>query len=211
MIGFERVLILSPHTDDGEFGCAGSVARLIEEGREVYYTTFSICEDSVPEGFPKDILETEVKRATEVLGIKSENLIIYKYPVRYHPQNRQAILEDIIQLRKEINPGLVFLPLPQDVHQDHRTVAEEGIRAFKHSSILGYEIPWNNLSVRSQLFVSLEQRHLDRKIEALGQYKSQSQRYYMDEEFVRALGRLRGGQVGVRYAEMFEVIRWIIR
>jgi LmbE family N-acetylglucosaminyl deacetylase len=211
MKSFRKVLILSPHTDDGELGCGGSVAKLVEEGSEVYYAAFSICEDSVPPGFPKDILETEVKQATKVLGIKPENLIIYKYPVRYHPQNRQAILEDIIRLKKEINPDLVFLPLPQDVHQDHRTVAEEGIRAFKYSSILGYELPWNDLSVRSQFFISLEQRHLDRKTEALGQYKSQGHRHYMDEEFMKALARLRGGQIGVRYAEMFEVIRWIMR
>lgn len=211
MMSFERVLILSPHTDDGELGCGGSIARLIEEGRDMYWAAFSMCEESVPEGFPKDILETEVKQATRALGIKPEKLIIYRYPVRYHPQNRQAILEDMIQLKKEINPDLVFLPLPQDIHQDHRTVAEEGIRAFKHSSILGYEMPWNNLSVRSQLFVSLEQQHLDKKIEALQQYKSQSQRYYMDQEFVKALARLRGAQIGVRYAEMFEVIRWIMR
>ncbi len=211
MMSFERVLILSPHTDDGEFGCGGSIVRFIEEGWEVYYAAFSICEDSVPEGLPRDILETEVKQATEVLGIKPENLIIYKYPVRYHPQNRQDILEDMIKLKKEIRPDLIFLPLLQDIHQDHRTVAEEGIRAFKDSSILGYELPWNNFMIRSQLFVSLKQRHLEKKMEALSLYKSQNQRYYMDEEFMKSLARLRGGQISARYAEMFEVIRWIIR
>ena len=66
----KRILILAPHTDDGELGCAGTVARLIEEGNRIYQIAFSICEDSVPEGFPKEILGVELRNATKILGIK---------------------------------------------------------------------------------------------------------------------------------------------
>ena len=64
-----RVLAISTHTDDVELGAGGTVARWIEEGKEVFYVAFSIAEESVPEGLPKDILEQEVREATRVLGI----------------------------------------------------------------------------------------------------------------------------------------------
>ena len=63
----QRILVLAPHTDDGEFGCGGSIAKFINEGRQVYYVAFSTAEKSVPAGMPKDILKVEVKEATRLL------------------------------------------------------------------------------------------------------------------------------------------------
>ena len=73
----EKILILAPHTDDGELGCGGSIARFIEEGKNVFYAAFSTAEKSVDPKFPNNILEIEVKAATKKLGIKRENLFIY--------------------------------------------------------------------------------------------------------------------------------------
>jgi LmbE family N-acetylglucosaminyl deacetylase len=56
---------LAPHTDDGELGAGGFISKLVDEGAEVFYMAFSTAEESVPEGFPKDILKTEVKAATK--------------------------------------------------------------------------------------------------------------------------------------------------
>ena len=81
----KRVLILAPHTDDGEFGCGGTIAKLIEEGHEVYYAAFSACQQSVLPQFPSDILITEVKAATKILGIKPENLILFDFAPKKHP------------------------------------------------------------------------------------------------------------------------------
>ena len=71
-----RILVLAPHTDDGEFGCGASIAKFVEKNIEVYYVAFSTAEESVPPGFPKDILKTEVKEATKILKIKTNNLIL---------------------------------------------------------------------------------------------------------------------------------------
>ena len=74
MNNISTVLVLGPHTDDGEFGCGATIARFIEEGKDVHYITFSACEESVPEEFDKEILLKEVKTASSILGIKKENL-----------------------------------------------------------------------------------------------------------------------------------------
>jgi len=206
-----RILVLAPHTDDGEFGCGGSIAKFIEEGKDVFYVAFSIAEDSVSEGYPRNILEIEMRVATKILGINPSNLIIYKFQVRKLNYVRQELLEEFVKIRNKISPDLVFIPSPNDLHQDHYTVAIEGMRAFKQISILGYELPWNNITFHTQSFIKLEERHIIKKIEALKAYKSQQDRFYANEEFIRSLAITRGTQISARYAEAFEVIRLVIR
>lgn len=206
-----KVLILAPHTDDGEFGCGATISKLISQGKEVFYVSFSSCEQSVPEGLPPDILSKEVREATKVLGIKPSNLILLNYSVRKFPEFRQEILEDMVKLNAQINPDLVFLPSSNDTHQDHSTISNEGFRAFKKTTILGYEVPWNNLSFTTNAFSMLNEEHIVSKINALKCYKSQAQRAYANEEFIRSLAITRGTQIGGRYAESFEVIRSIIK
>jgi N-acetylglucosamine malate deacetylase 1 len=208
---FKKAFILAPHTDDGELGCGGTIAKLIESGVEVFYIAFSTAEESVPDGFEKNELEFEVKRATTVLGIPEKNLLIYRFPVRKLNFSRQEILEILISLRSEHNPDLIFLPSLNDAHQDHKTVAEEGLRAFKNKTILGYELIWNNLKFSTDCFVSLARKHVELKVSALQEYQTQSNRPYMKDEFIRSLSRVRGVQIGCEFAETFEVIRWLIK
>ncbi len=208
---FRRVLVLSPHTDDGELGAGGTIARLCELGAEVHYAAFSTAEASVPAHLPRNILEVEVREATKELGIRAENLHVYKYEVRKLNYVRQEILEELIRLRAAHKFDLVLMPSLNDIHQDHTTVAMEGLRAFKTVTILGYELIWNNLKFETIGFVTLEEAHLRRKVSALEKYKSQSGRAYMSAEFVFSLAHARGVQIGADYAESFEIIRWIMR
>jgi LmbE family N-acetylglucosaminyl deacetylase len=145
MVG-EKILLLSPHTDDGELGCGATISKLIRQGKQVYYAAFSACEQSVLPNFPKDILISEVKAATATLGIPSENLKLFRYDVRTFNYHRQAILDDLIKLRETIQPDTVLIPSVNDIHQDHKTMAEEALRAFKFVNIFSYELPWNSLN-----------------------------------------------------------------
>ncbi len=208
---FKKVFVLAPHTDDGELGAGGTIAKLIEHGAEVYYFAFSTAEESIPEGHPSNILEIEVKNATKKLGIKKENVIIYHYKVRKLNYVRQEILEDLIRHKRKILPDLVLMPSLHDIHQDHTTIAKEGLRAFKNCTILGYELIWNNLTFNTTSFIKLEKRHIECKCDALKEYNSQDGRVYMSQEFIYSLAKTRGVQIGTEYAESFEVVRWIIQ
>ena len=208
-MGWERALVLAPHTDDGEFGCGGTMARLVEEGTDVRYVAFSIATRSLPEGFAPDTLAREVAEATAELGIPAGNLTVHDFDVRTFPDHRQEILELLIELWNEWEPDVVFQPSLHDIHQDHQTVAAEGLRAFKRTTILGYEIPWNNLDFAYQAYFSLERRHVERKAEALTKYASQQHRRYADPEYVWNLARTHGINVNREYAEVFQVYRLI--
>lgn len=210
MLGKQNILVLAPHTDDGEFGAGGSISRFLEEGATVHYAAFSTAQQSVRKGFPKNILEVEVKEATKRLGISPQNLLIYGFEVRKLNYSRQDILEILVQLKKDLNPDLVLMPSLNDLHQDHHTVSTEGLRAFKNTSVLGYELPWNNITFRTECFIRLEQRHIDNKLYALDAYNSQKTRLYSSREFIQSLAVTRGVQASLGFAEAFEVIRWII-
>lgn len=208
---FKNVLVLAPHTDDGELGAGGTINKLIENGSKVTYIAFSTAAQSVPEGFPRDILKTEVSNATRELGIMPENLIILDYEVRKLSYHRQEILEDLIKLKRNNDFDLILIPSITDIHQDHSTIAMEGIRAFKGTNIFSYELIWNNLKFNTQCFVGLTEQNLKMKQKALKQYKSQGKRDYLSEEFIRSLAISRGVQIGIKYAEVFEVVRLVNR
>jgi len=200
-------LVLAPHTDDGEFGCGGTMARLVERGVEVRYVAFSIATRSLPDGFAPDTLAREVREATAELGIPDDNLTVHDFDVRTFPDRRQEILELLVALWEEWRPDAVFQPSLHDVHQDHQTVAQEGLRAFKRTTVLGYEIPWNNFDFAYQAYIALEERHVERKAAALARYASQQHRRYSDPEYARNLARIHGINVNREYAEVFEVYR----
>jgi N-acetylglucosamine malate deacetylase 1 len=209
---FKKVLVISPHTDDGELAAGGTISKFVDEGKEVFYVSFSSCEASVPKDCPHDILKKECKEATSCLGISEKNVILLDYEVRNFLKDRQEILDGLIKLNLEIKPDLVLIPSSNDLHQDHKVISEESLRAFKKtSSIWGYEHPWNNLSFTTDVFIILDQKHIKNKIDALSRYGSQSFRTYFGEEYIKSLAHTRGVQVDSLFAETFELLRLLVK
>ncbi len=179
------------------------------EGTEFWYAAFSPCAKSIPDGFSEDVLYKELENALAHLDIPAERIKTFEFSVRDFPEHRQAILEEMIKLKAAIDPDTVFMPNSNDIHQDHQVIYEEGVRAFKNSNMLGYELPWNSFEFSSDFFVKLSKDHLDAKWSAIQEYKSQEFRKYTDRALFDGLARVRGSQVNTEYAEAFELIRWI--
>lgn len=203
-------LVLAPHTDDAEFGCGATIARLVEEGQEVWCAIFSDCHQSLPEGWDSETIVKECRLAMKQLGIPDGRAIFYDFPVRRFDEYRQAILEKLVKLNTQLAPSCIFMPCLNDLHQDHQVIAAEGLRAFRKTTVLSYEMPWNNISFETRCFVCLDERHVEKKIAAIMEYKSQSNRVYANPEFVRSLAITRGTQIGTKYAEAFQVERWVL-
>lgn len=205
----KTILVLGPHTDDGEWGCGASVAKWIEEGATVHYVAFSAAEESVPNEFPKDILRKEFVESNKALGVAFENTLALEFKVRYFPRDRQEILEEMVRLNKQIKPDLVLVPCSFDVHQDHQVISREGFRAFKKASVLGYEMPWNTRNINLTFFNVVDERHMNVKVDSLGKYASQVFRVPNYAELAWSLATVRGVQIGKKYAEAFEVLQWV--
>lgn len=187
-------LVLSPHTDDGELGCGGT---LVKWGN-AKMVAFSTCDNSE--------LASECYAACDVLGIN--DVFVGDFKRRVFEYNRQDILDKMILWRDLHNPDLVFIPSLNDIHQDHKVIADEAVRCFK-CSILSYELPWNNTDFKPRFFVGLKEEHIRLKYEALSKYKSQLEKPYFQEDFIFGQAKMRGIQIGRPYAEAFEVVRWI--
>jgi len=209
----KNVLILSPHTDDAELGCGGTIAKFIHEGKNIFWVAFSTAEESLPENLPKDTLKKEFIEVTKSLGLTADNYKIFDFKVRKLSDYRQEVLEELIKIRKIFKPDLVIGPSLNDFHQDHSVVTNEMIRAFKtRSSIICYELPWNHIEFKTQMFIKLSNDFIKTKINLMNFYKSQMEikRNYFTKEFIQGLAHTRGAQIGSEFAEAFEVIRWIL-
>lgn len=199
---FRNVLVLSPHTDDGELGAGGTMAKLVENGSKVTYFAFSA---------PRALLKKECQKSLEILGVSEFE--IFNIKVRHFPELRQQILDILYSHNKDTRVDLILTPSTTDLHQDHQTVTNEALRVFKESTILGYELPWNLIVFRENCFISLEEKHVQKKIDALWNYRSQieAERQYFNKEYLRSLMRSRGLKIGEQYAEAFEAIKLVLK
>ncbi len=205
------ILVLAPHTDDGELGCGATISKMVRNGADVHYVAFSSCKDSLPPGAEPDCLIKEMHAATAVLGIPPHNVECIDFQVRHFEDHRQEILDSMIQLNKKIHPDLVLSPSVHDIHQDHLTIANECLRAFKKITIFQYEVPWNNYTFDNQMFSCVEEIDVRKKVEAVKCYLSQEGRDYSNEGFIRGLLVTHGVQIGHQFAEVFEIPRLIVK
>lgn len=198
-----KILLLAPHADDVELGCGATVARFVEERHDILWAVFA----------PVEMLNAEHLSVIQELGLEKSKCPYFHFNTRHIFERRQELLENLLAIKSGFSPDLVIGPSLNDLHQDHRTVAEEMARAFKnYCSIICYEMPWNHISFEVQLLVKLKRRHIDKKMQMLSKFKSQLpiRGRYFSEEFNRGLSAVRGIQLGSEYAEAFEIIRWVV-
>lgn len=197
-----KILVLAPHTDDAELGCGGVISKM-----SVVHDVKVIAFSYAPLGpeYQSGNVADEFKASMEILNVVDAKVL--DYSPRTFPQHRQKILDYLWTLRNDYMPDVVFVPMRGDIHQDHQVVTEEAIRAFKHNTIFGYEMPWNNPTPSLNTFIHLSKANLLQKEKAIRQYKSQEGRVFFGDSYMSALARIRGGTAGTSYAEAFEAIR----
>ena len=196
-----KVLALSPHPDDIELAAGGTICKLKEEGHDVYIIYFSTC------GIAKEMIESVKTFFNGMFQTFNKEKVI---PKRHFPEHRQKILDYLIEAREDFKPDLIIGPSPKSIHQDHKIVGEEMIRAFKYFKIISYIHPWNRLSSSSEnnCIVELNSKHVGKKIDMLNCYKSQQEKDYFAIEYIIAKLKHDGFYTTEGFAEVFEVIRW---
>ena len=207
-----RILAIGAHGDDIELACGGTLAKAVKQGHEVTMvivtgTGFTDTNGQVIR--TSEIAEKEVKDAANVLGVS--NLHILRYQDTSVPYSVDLIndLDDIIG---NINPDIIFTHFVFDTHQDHIRTAHSTISAARNqNTILLYE-PINPsgqgyVPFRPQVYMDISQT-IDTKINSLKAHKSQYEKYTETWiEAVVARAKFRGFEMGVDYAECFEVVR----
>ena len=196
----KKILAISPHTDDIELGCGATLHK--------YRNDYEIDALAISNAQPLATGDP-VQEFYNAMEVIRANASFWNFEPRTISIHRQELLDRLWELQQERKYDIIFCPSSYDNHQDHQTIYQEVFRAFKHCTILGYEMPWNNRTFRTDVFVSLSIEDIDAKVEMLDCYKTQLERAFMCKEYVMDIARTRGLQVGKKYVESFEAIRII--
>ncbi len=197
-----RVLFIGAHPDDIELGCGALISHILPQ-TEVLCVTLS---DNQKNPLLTSLV-SEHYCSMSVLGVPKQNVIMGQFETRRFPELRQEILEYMIQLNKTFQPEIVFVHTKADIHQDHGTITEEALRAFRGTSVLGYDVLRSSYGFFPNFLVEVAEEDVECKIRALAEYKTYASKYYFDPNITRST-MIRHGALAERpYAEGFDILR----
>jgi len=198
----KRVLFLGAHPDDIELGCGALLNRIVTQ-TDVLCVTLSDNQKN------PDLLKvkSEHHSAMEILGVPSDRVVLGPFTTRVFPDSRQEILEYFLKLRKEFKPDLIFTHSRQDVHQDHNTMTDEALRAFRGITVLGFDVVRSSYGFFPHFLVEVSEENVNKKIEALAQYHTYQDRYYFNAELTRSIMVRHGALAEAAFAEGFDILR----
>ena len=198
----KRVLFLGAHPDDIELGC-GALLHHIVRHTDVWCVTLS---DNQKNPDLKNVVE-EHYEAMGVLGVPKEKIILGPFTTRIFHDSRQDILEYFLKLRQEFSPDLIFVHSKQDVHQDHLTMTDEALRAFRGITVLGFDVVRSSYGFFPHFLVEVTEEDVNKKIEALSKYETYRDRYYFNSELTRSIMVRHGALAERPFAEGFDILR----
>jgi LmbE family N-acetylglucosaminyl deacetylase len=198
----KRTLFLGAHPDDIELGC-GALIHHIAATSHVTCVTLS---DNQQNPELKDVVE-EQRRSMQILGVNPDHLIYGPFITRIFPQARQEILEYFLKLRADHQPDIIFVHSNQDVHQDHLTMTQEALRAFRGITVLGFDVVRSSYGFFPHFMVKVGAADVEAKIQALAQYATYRDKYYFNRELTRSIMIRHGALAEAEFAEGFDILR----
>lgn len=198
----KQVLFLGAHPDDIELGCGALLHHIVKQ-TDVLCVTLS---DNQKNPDLQNV-KNEHFESMAVLGIPKENIVLGPFTTRVFPDARQEILEYFLKLRKDFNPNLIFVHSKQDVHQDHLTMTNEALRAFRGITVLGFDVVRSSYGFFPHFLVEVTEEDVNKKIEALSCYETYRDRYYFNSELTRSIMVRHGALAERPFAEGFDILR----
>jgi LmbE family N-acetylglucosaminyl deacetylase len=200
----KRVCFFGAHPDDIEIGCGALISHIAGQ-TDLRVVTLS---DNQKNPLLKNIV-SEHYRSMKILGVPEEKVIVGQFETRRFPQFRQEILSFILEIRNEFNPDMVFVHTKADLHQDHATVTEEGLRAFRGTTVLGYDVIRSSYGFFPHFLVEVDEIDVSNKIQALSEYHTYDDKYYFDPDLTRSILVKNGALAERKFAEGFDILRII--
>ncbi len=181
------ILCIGAHSDDIEIGAGATVLRLIRENPAAHVIWVVLAAAGARGA------EARASAGAFLAGAGASTLILKEFQDSYFPRD-WAEIKGFFDDLKVHAPDLILTHYGQDLHQDHRLVAELTWNAFRDHRILEYEIPKYDGGLGSPgVFVPASIADADRKIELLLRcFPSQAQKHWFEDLTFRGLMRLRG-------------------
>ncbi len=200
-----RILALGAHPDDIEYGCGGTFIKFARRGEEIYFMVLTKGEF----GGDAEVRQKEQEEAIKFMGVKKIFWAGYKDT---ELPNERIIISDIDRVISEINPNEVYVNHIDDIHQDHRTLAECTLAATRYVRRVFFYEDYTSVKFEPDIFVDIGDV-LEEKQKLIQIYSSQVVKSYPTKldmnESVRAIANFRGFQGKVKYAEGFKAFRFL--
>ncbi|KJU82076.1 LmbE family protein [Candidatus Magnetobacterium bavaricum] len=211
LLNNKRIIFFSAHLDDSEFGCGATISRYSGKA-DIYLVGLSLNRRDSCGNIQEIRDKEEAFNAAEALNISRNKVLFPNREIagQLFPEYRQSLLESLYYFSKYINPHIVFVPSINDIHQDHRAVAETALKAFKRGTVIGYEIVNSVHKFSPNMFIAVDEISVLSKCKAIQCYKSQmnpeiTTADYFSDDIIACLAKVRGARSGSLYAEAFEV------
>jgi LmbE family N-acetylglucosaminyl deacetylase len=200
-----NILFVSAHPDDIELGCIGALLIHKEKRNLIHLRVMSECLD-IPRN--KNMAQ-DFKNALRLIPYDTFDCPCLPNRKLDHPKIRMKIRETLEQFRDFHDVDIVYTHWINDLHQDHRAVAEEAIRVFKFSTINQFEVLNSCPGFIPNKYVELSDQIVDKKLKALECYTSQKKMFYFKPNVLKAHMVFRGAEVRKEFAEAFRIWREI--
>ncbi len=191
-----NILAIGAHPDDIEFGCGGTLIKYAEKGHNVFLLVLTM--GSV--GGAPELRKREQEEAAKFM--KARQVFWGSFPDTEIPLSKEliSVIEDAVN---EAKPHTVFFNYLDDVHQDHRIVAQATVSATRYlKEVLYYEVPTTQ-NFEPDVFVDIADA-LDKKLELLRLHASQVDKTRVENltilESAQSCANFRGYQGRVKYA-----------
>lgn len=206
-----NILAIGAHFDDIELGCAGALAGHIAKGDNVWAY---VATDSGFRDINRLIVRSnrialkEGKAAMNALGV---NLVCGKFKT-LEVEFVEPLNVEILRIIEEKKIDLVYTHWVGDIHHDHQAVARASLHSCRHvPRMLMYRSNWyhSNLDFKANFYVDITD-YWPKKEQAILAHKSEVERTrYKWVSFFKNEAENAGQRIGVRYAEVFEVVKWL--
>lgn len=208
-----NILAIGAHFDDIELGCAGSLARHVAKGDKVFAYIATVSGFSNPNNQTirsNDVALAEGKEAMEILGVE---LICGQFKT-LEIEFVDALNVEIVKIVEDKKVDMVYTHWIGDIHHDHQAVAKASLHGCRHvPRMLMYRSNWyhSNLDFKGNFYVDITDTW-DRKEKAILSHVSEMERTGRKwSRFFKNEAENAGQRIGVKYAEVFEVVKYLDR
>jgi LmbE family N-acetylglucosaminyl deacetylase len=203
-----NVLFIGAHTDDIEHGAGATMLALSSRTDvKIFYLTLSLCKDIER----NKLIGQDQERARNKLNELNIDVSMLDFPNRRLNEHSFEIRLAFEHIRDTFLPDVIYTHWTEDIHQDHKAVAEESLRVFRNQTVYAYECIRSCPRFFANHFFPISEDELLKKIELVQMYETQANLRYNLPQVTRALAITRGAEIGRDFAEGFLVVRSIGR
>jgi len=208
-----NVLAIGAHFDDIELGCGGALAKHVDSGDKVFVYVATLSGFVSPKNQVIRTNETARSEGQKAMDILGAELIVGGFKT-LEVEFAEALNQEIITIVEEKKIEKVYTHWVGDIHHDHQAVARASLHSCRHvPNMLMYRSNWyhSNLDFKGNFYINISD-FWDKKEAALLSHESELQRTaYKWISFFKNEAENAGQKIGVQYAEVYEVIKWLER